>query len=76
MAALKTYDIEQANGPIPTKVCKVLEEFKDIIAPKLLKKLAPKREVDCAIKLILGAKPPSQAPYRISPQNLQKCEDN
>ncbi|KAF8388335.1 hypothetical protein HHK36_027001 [Tetracentron sinense] len=51
---------------------KVLEEFKDGMPPKLPKKLPLKREVDDCIDLELGAKPPTMAPYRMAPPELEE----
>ncbi|KAL0345857.1 UNVERIFIED_CONTAM: RNA-directed DNA polymerase [Sesamum radiatum] len=38
--------------------------------PELPKKLPPRRAIDHAIELVPGARPPSQAPYRIAPAEL------
>lgn len=41
----------------------VLKEYVDIMPAKLPKKLPCRREVDHKIKLELGVKPPTKAPY-------------
>ncbi|CAL1372707.1 unnamed protein product [Linum trigynum] len=50
----------------------VLEEFDDVMPSELPKKLPPRREVDHKIELEPGAKPPSRAPYRMSPPELEE----
>ncbi|XP_043717547.1 uncharacterized protein LOC122665462 [Telopea speciosissima] len=66
---------EKENSPtevLPKPVEKVLEEFKDVMPPELPKRLPPRREVDHAIELEPGAKPPAMAPYRMSPPELEE----
>ena len=53
-------------------VQEVLKEFKDIMRTELPKRLPPRREVDHAIELELGAKPPALAPYQMAPQELEE----
>ncbi|CAN6695431.1 unnamed protein product [Malus baccata var. baccata] len=50
----------------------VLVEFADVMPKELPKKLPPRREVDHAIELEPGAKPPSKSPYRMSPPELEE----
>jgi len=45
----------------PKAIQKVLKEFKDVMAVELPKRLPQRREVDHAIELELGAKPPTFA---------------
>lgn len=54
----------------PSEIGDVLEEFKDVIPPKLPKALPPRWIVDHAIELVPGAKPPTQTPYRMSLRKL------
>ncbi|PKI43756.1 hypothetical protein CRG98_035862, partial [Punica granatum] len=42
----------------------------DVMPTELPKKLPPKREVDHRIELVLNAKPPAMAPYRMAPPEL------
>nr|CAD1817177.1 unnamed protein product [Ananas comosus var. bracteatus] len=65
-------DLEN-EGP-PAKIDVVLGEFKDVMPQELLKKLSPRRKVDHAIKLELGAKPRATAPYRMAPPELKELQ--
>lgn len=49
-----------------------MEEFKELIPPELPKKSPPRREVDHAIELESGAKPPFGVPYRLAPPELEE----
>ena len=55
---------------VPDFVVKLLEEFVDVMPLELPKTLAPGCVVDHKIKLVPGSKPPSKAPYRMSPMEL------
>lgn len=73
MATLK--EDEETGGVdvvIPSCIQDVLEEFKDVMPPELLKRLPPQHEVDHQIELEPGAKPPAKAPYRMSPPELEE----
>ena len=50
----------------------MLEEFKDIIPTELSKKLTQKKEVDLAIELESGAKPPAFALDHMPLSNLKQ----
>ncbi|XP_022857861.1 uncharacterized protein LOC111378821, partial [Olea europaea var. sylvestris] len=69
---IKAEEIEEANGPIPKPVKRLIREFEDIMLEELPKKLPPRRTVDHEIELIPGAKPPARAPYRMSQPELEK----
>ena len=68
---LATLRMEEESKEVqaPKPVHKVLEEFKDVMPAELPKRLPPRREVDHAIELEPGAKPPAFAPYRMAPQS-------
>ena len=53
-------------------VAGLLEEFIDVMPPKLHKTLPPRRDVDYKIELVPGLKPHSKAPYRMPPMELAK----
>ncbi|XP_022872717.1 uncharacterized protein LOC111391700 [Olea europaea var. sylvestris] len=75
LAALKMEDqVEEVVGDdnVPKVIKNVLEENKDVMPPELPKKLPPRREVDYKIELESGAKPPSMAPYRMAPPELEE----
>jgi hypothetical protein len=57
-------------GEVPKEIASVLQQFEDVMPPQLPKKLPPRRAIDHRIELVSGAKPPSQAPYRMSPREL------
>jgi len=48
----------------------VVCEFKNVF-PKELSKLAPQREIDFEIELILGSQPISKAPYCMAPTRVE-----
>ena len=71
IATLKMNEGPEDGGKhAPKAIQKVLEEFKDVIPTELPKKLPPRREVDHAIELKPGAKPPAFTPYRMAPLEL------
>lgn len=57
---------------VPPRIQAVLNEYKDVMPPELPKKLPPRREIDHAIELEQGAKPPALAPYRMAPPELEE----
>lgn len=65
-------DLEEERPP--AEINAVLWEFKDVIPQELPKKLSPMREVDRAIELEPGAKPPVNAPYRMALPILEKLQ--
>ncbi|KAM1935795.1 hypothetical protein ACFX15_019800 [Malus domestica] len=72
LATLMLNEGEEKYGPLPKQVEDVLMEFADVIPKELPKKFPPRREVDHAIELEPGAKPPSKSPYRMSPPELEE----
>ncbi|WP_303751582.1 hypothetical protein, partial [Acinetobacter baumannii] len=60
------------DDDVPKVIRDVLEENKDVMPPELPKKLPPRREVDHKIEMEPGAKPPSMAPYRMAPPELEE----
>jgi len=50
----------------------VLKKFEDVMPTELPKRLPPRREVDHAIELELGAKPPAFTPYRMAPPEFKE----
>lgn len=50
-------------------IAEVLEKLKDVMPPKLPKRLPPRREVDHCIELEPGAKTPTMAPHRMPHQS-------
>ncbi|KAL0449443.1 UNVERIFIED_CONTAM: RNA-directed DNA polymerase [Sesamum latifolium] len=70
LCTLRFDEIEEASGPIPGVVKKLLREFEDVMPDELPRKLPPKRTVDHEIELVPGTKPPARAPYRMSQPEL------
>ncbi|KZV38061.1 hypothetical protein F511_44529 [Dorcoceras hygrometricum] len=60
------------KGEMPTCIKAVLDESQDVMPAKLPRNLPPRREVDHMIELEPGAKPPSMAPYRMAPPELEE----
>jgi len=50
----------------------VLGEFKVVMPTQLPRRLPPRREVDHAIELEIGAKPPAFPPYCMAPPELKE----
>jgi hypothetical protein len=72
LCTLRLEEIEEATGPIPKPVRRLVKEFEDIMPEELPKKLPPRRAIDHEIELIPGAKPPARAPYRMSQPELEE----
>ncbi|GKV19476.1 hypothetical protein SLEP1_g29735 [Rubroshorea leprosula] len=70
LAALKEYSTSSLD--VPQEVQGILCEFEDVMPPELPKKLPPRREVDHAIELEPGSKPPAMGPYRMAPPELEE----
>ena len=67
---LATVEEEKDDGsgePMPKEIKGVLDEFKDVMPPELLKRLPPRREEDHKIKLEPKVKPLAMGPYRMAP---------
>ncbi|KAH9657201.1 Endonuclease [Citrus sinensis] len=76
LVSIRELNEEGNNGTspsqVPPRIQAVLNEYKDVMPPELSKKLPPRREVDHAIELEQGAKPPALAPYRMAPPELEE----
>ncbi|KAL0385853.1 UNVERIFIED_CONTAM: RNA-directed DNA polymerase [Sesamum radiatum] len=70
LCTLRFDEIEEASGPIPGVIKKLLKEFEDVMPDELPRKLPPKRAVDPEIELVPGTKPPTRAPYRMTQPEL------
>ncbi|BBN69094.1 hypothetical protein Prudu_743S000300 [Prunus dulcis] len=64
--------VEKEVQPVPKAVEAILKEFADVMPKELPKTLPPRREVDHAIELEPGAKPPAKAPYAMAPPELEE----
>ena len=67
-------DCGKSPSQVPPQIQAVLNEFKDVMPPELPKKLPPRREVDHAIDLEQGAKPPALALYCMVPPELEELQ--
>ncbi|XP_022855211.1 uncharacterized protein LOC111376484 [Olea europaea var. sylvestris] len=72
LCTLRLEEIEEANGPIPKPVKRLIQEFENIMPEELPKKLPPRRTIDHEIELIPGAKLLAGAPYRMSQPELEE----
>ncbi|KAI5328758.1 hypothetical protein L3X38_028155 [Prunus dulcis] len=72
LATMKMNIVEKEVQPVPKAVEAILKEFADVMPKELPKTLPPRREVDHAIELEPGAKPPAKAPYRMAPPELEE----
>ncbi|KAL0379340.1 UNVERIFIED_CONTAM: Retrovirus-related Pol polyprotein from transposon [Sesamum radiatum] len=70
LCTLRFDEIEEASGPIPGVIKKLLKEFEDVMSDDLPRKLPPKRAVDHEIELVPDTKPPARAPYRMTQPEL------
>ena len=72
LATLKEEKDDGSGEPMPKEIKGVLDEFKDVMSPKLPKRLPPRTEEDHKIELKPGAKPPAMGPYRMAPPELEE----
>lgn len=74
LATIKEESQRSTVTELPAEVSGLLKEFESVTPPELPKRLPPRREraVDHKIELESGAKPPAQAPYRMSVPELQE----
>ncbi|KAL0325305.1 UNVERIFIED_CONTAM: RNA-directed DNA polymerase [Sesamum radiatum] len=73
LCTLRFEEIEQASGPIPGIIKKLLKEFEDVMPDELPRKLPPKRAVDHEIELEAAEgdvgewhNKPAKSPYEAS----------
>nr|CAD1818433.1 unnamed protein product [Ananas comosus var. bracteatus] len=59
---------------LPGKIEAVLADFQDVMPKELPKQLPPRRELNHAIELEPGAKPPAKAPYRMAAPELEELQ--
>lgn len=72
LATIKEESQGSTVTELPAEVSGLLKEFESVTPPELPKRLPPRRAVDHKIELESGAKPPAQAPYRMSVPELQE----
>ena len=59
--------IEIKHVEVPDVVVHMLKRFEDVMPPEFPKKLPSRRQADHQIELVPGSRPPTQAPYRMTP---------
>ena len=59
---------------VPAVIKDVLQSFQDVMPNQLPKNLPLKRSIDHEFKLLLGVKPPTNAPYRMTPPKLAELQ--
>ncbi|RVW89536.1 hypothetical protein CK203_043645 [Vitis vinifera] len=65
LATLKEEQDDGSGEPMPKEIKGVLDEFKDVMPPKLPKRLPPRRKEDHKIELEPGVKPLTMGPYKM-----------
>ena len=73
LAALINMGPEE-TAEVPREVAEILQEFDDVMPSELPKGLLPRRAVDHKIDLVLDRRPPTKAPYRMSPKELAELK--
>lgn len=75
VALVRSTDEDPDNpGSTSSLAVEICEEFSDVFPESLPAGLPPEREVDHAIETEPGATPPSKAPYRMSPLELDELK--
>ncbi|KAL2532722.1 Retrovirus-related Pol polyprotein from transposon 17.6 [Abeliophyllum distichum] len=69
---IKVEEIEEATGPIPKPIRRLLQEFEDVMPEEFPRRLPPRKAIDHEIELILGAKSPTKASYRMAQPELEE----
>ena len=72
LTTLKEENDDELGEPMPKEIKRVFDEFKDVMLPKLPKRLLPRREKDHKIELDAGTKPLATGPYRMAQPKLKE----
>ena len=67
--------LERVDPGVRGKLKELVDEFKDVFPDTLPKGRPPKRDIVHEIRTEEGAKPPSRPPYRLSPFEQDKMEE-
>ena len=67
-------DVEADVGTMHAAAKKLLGKYRDVFPKDLPSGLPPKRDVDHRIELVPGSEPPTKAPYRMSPAQLDELK--
>ena len=72
LTTLKEERDDGSGEPMPKEIKRVLDEFKDVMPPKLPKRLPPRRKEDHKIELEPGVKPLTMGPYKMVSPELEE----
>ena len=67
--------VEQANPEVQDPLRNIIQDYQDVFPEKLPKGVPPAREVEHAIETDPEAVPPSRAPYRLGPKEMDEMEE-
>lgn len=74
LTTLKVETKEPAYDPVPDAMCKVLDEFNDMMPKELPMNLPSRRAIDHQIEINPGAKPFAKAPYWMALPELTELQ--
>ena len=67
--------VEQASPEVRDSLRNIIQDYQDVFPEKLPKGVPPSREVEHAIETDPEAVPPSRAPYRLGPKEMEEMEE-
>ena len=67
--------VEQASPEVQGPLRNIIQDYQDVFPEKLPKGVPPSREVEHAIETDPEAVPPSRAPYRLGPKEMDEMEE-
>ena len=67
--------VEQASPEVQNPLRNIIHDFQDVFPEKLPKGVPPSRDVEHAIETEPEAIPPSRAPYRLGPKEIEEMEE-
>ena len=67
--------VEQASPEVQDPLRNIIQDYQDVFPEKLPKGVPPAREVEHAIETDPEAVPPSRAPYRLGPKEMDEMEE-
>ena len=72
---VSTEIVEQASTEVPKPLRNIIHDYQDVFPEKLPKGVPPSREVEHAIETDPDAAPPSRAPYKLGPKEVEEMEE-
>ena len=67
--------VEQASPEVQEALGNIIQYYQEVFSKKLPKGVPLAREVEHAIETDLEAVPPSRAPYRLGPKEIEEMEE-